>query len=89
METLEWAKDKILMGAERKSAVISPETARLTAYHEGEPRCEACRSWRLCGGWRDACAVRFERCVIKNTRPCICMYNLVYTSKYREYSVFM
>jgi len=32
---LEYAKDKILMGAERRSAVISPETARMTAYHEG------------------------------------------------------
>jgi ATP-dependent metalloprotease len=32
---LEYAKDKILMGAERKSALISPESARLTAYHEG------------------------------------------------------
>jgi len=32
---LDYAKDKILMGAERKSAVISPETARNTAYHEG------------------------------------------------------
>jgi ATP-dependent metalloprotease len=31
---LEYAKDKILMGAERKSAVISPESARLTAYHD-------------------------------------------------------
>uniref|UniRef100_A0A7S2WPS6 AAA+ ATPase domain-containing protein n=1 Tax=Rhizochromulina marina TaxID=1034831 RepID=A0A7S2WPS6_9STRA len=35
MKDFEYAKDKILMGAERKSAVISPETARLTAYHEG------------------------------------------------------
>lgn len=34
MEVLEYAKDKILMGAERKSAVITPETARCTAYHE-------------------------------------------------------
>lgn len=35
LEDLEWAKDKIMMGAERRSAVI-PETARLmTAYHEG------------------------------------------------------
>jgi len=32
---LEYAKDKILMGAERKSALISAETAKLTAYHEG------------------------------------------------------
>mmetsp|Transcript_89735 Transcript_89735/g.256474 ORF Transcript_89735/g.256474 Transcript_89735/m.256474 type:complete len:709 (+) Transcript_89735:199-2325(+) len=31
----EYAKDKILMGSERKSAVISPETARMTAFHEG------------------------------------------------------
>ncbi|GMH88723.1 hypothetical protein TrVE_jg997 [Triparma verrucosa] len=33
-EILEWAKDKILMGAERKSAVITAETAKCTAYHE-------------------------------------------------------
>merc|ERR1712146_73081 len=35
LAALEYAKDKILMGAERRSAVISPETARMTAYHEG------------------------------------------------------
>ncbi|CAB1097971.1 unnamed protein product [Ectocarpus sp. CCAP 1310/34] len=34
-EALEWAKDKILMGAERRSAVISEETAKCTAFHEG------------------------------------------------------
>jgi ATP-dependent metalloprotease len=34
MHVLEYAKDKILMGAERKTAVISKETARNTAYHE-------------------------------------------------------
>lgn len=35
LEDLEWAKDKIIMGAERKSAVISPKEKELTAYHEG------------------------------------------------------
>ena len=34
MQVFEWAKDKILMGAERKSAVITPKTARCTACHE-------------------------------------------------------
>jgi ATP-dependent metalloprotease len=35
MDSFEYAKDKILMGAERKSALITPESAKLTAYHEG------------------------------------------------------
>mmetsp|Transcript_31539 Transcript_31539/g.36167 ORF Transcript_31539/g.36167 Transcript_31539/m.36167 type:complete len:787 (+) Transcript_31539:180-2540(+) len=34
MSVLEFAKDKILMGAERKTAVITKETAKCTAYHE-------------------------------------------------------
>ncbi|HNU71521.1 MAG TPA: ATP-dependent zinc metalloprotease FtsH [Thermodesulfobacteriota bacterium] len=34
MENFEQAKDKILMGIERKSMVISPDEKRLTAYHE-------------------------------------------------------
>ena len=35
MKDMEWAKDKILMGAERKSAVIPLKDRKLTAYHEG------------------------------------------------------
>jgi ATP-dependent metalloprotease len=34
MAALEYAKDKIMMGSERKSAVISPETMKMTAFHE-------------------------------------------------------
>ncbi|HMV22038.1 MAG TPA: ATP-dependent zinc metalloprotease FtsH [Rhodocyclaceae bacterium] len=34
MEDFEQAKDKIFMGAERKSMIITPEDKRKTAYHE-------------------------------------------------------
>ncbi|KAI9064398.1 ATP-dependent metallopeptidase Hfl [Trametes sanguinea] len=35
LKHFEWAKDRILMGAERKSTFISEEMKRMTAYHEG------------------------------------------------------
>ncbi|KAF2165351.1 hypothetical protein M409DRAFT_67211 [Zasmidium cellare ATCC 36951] len=35
IEDLTWAKDKILMGAERRSAVIQQKDKLMTAYHEG------------------------------------------------------
>ncbi len=35
MEDFNYAKDKVLMGAERKSMVMSEEEKRITAYHEG------------------------------------------------------
>jgi len=45
MSVLDYAKDKIVMGAERKSAVITAETAKCTAYHEaGTLSSFACRS---------------------------------------------
>ncbi|CCX06117.1 Similar to Mitochondrial inner membrane i-AAA protease supercomplex subunit YME1; acc. no. P32795 [Pyronema omphalodes CBS 100304] len=35
MEHFDWAKDKIMMGAERRSAVIPLKERIMTAYHEG------------------------------------------------------
>jgi cell division protease FtsH len=34
MDDFEYAKDKVLMGSERKSMIISEEEKRITAYHE-------------------------------------------------------
>ncbi len=34
MDDFEYAKDKVLMGAERRSMIISDEEKRITAYHE-------------------------------------------------------
>ncbi len=38
MDDLEYACDKIRMGAERRSAHVSPDNLKLTAYHEGARR---------------------------------------------------
>jgi len=35
LKHFEWAKDRILMGAERKTHYIKPEDKKCTAYHEG------------------------------------------------------
>ncbi|KAI0727233.1 ATP-dependent metallopeptidase Hfl [Fomitopsis betulina] len=35
LKHFEWAKDRIVMGSERKTAYISDEVKRMTAYHEG------------------------------------------------------
>ncbi|KAA1471177.1 ATP-dependent metallopeptidase Hfl [Dentipellis sp. KUC8613] len=35
LKHLEWAKDRIVMGAERKSQFIDEKVKKLTAYHEG------------------------------------------------------
>ncbi|KAH8677587.1 peptidase family M41-domain-containing protein [Xylariales sp. PMI_506] len=34
LKDFEWAKDRVIMGAERKTMVISPEEKEMTAYHE-------------------------------------------------------
>ena len=35
MSDVEEAKDKVMMGAERRSMVMSEDEKKLTAYHEG------------------------------------------------------
>ena len=34
MRDFEYAKDKVLMGKERRSLILSDEEKRITAYHE-------------------------------------------------------
>eukprot|EP00605_Chrysophyceae_sp_TOSAG23-4_P002247 GSChrysophyteH1.ASY1.ANO1.2491.1 assembled CDS len=35
MEDLEWARDKVMMGPSRESAIISEDSLEMTAFHEG------------------------------------------------------
>ena len=35
LEDLEWARDKVMMGAERRSMIMQEDEKRATAYHEG------------------------------------------------------
>jgi cell division protease FtsH len=39
MHDFEYAKDKVLMGAERRSMLVSEEEKRVTAIHEAGTRC--------------------------------------------------
>ena len=69
MAEFEAAKDKVMMGAERRSMVMSEEEKRLTAYHEAghaivavtKPksiRSTRPRSFRAAGPWAWSCACR-------------------------------
>lgn len=37
LKHFEWAKDRIIMGAERKTHYIDPKVKKMTAYHEVRP----------------------------------------------------
>jgi cell division protease FtsH len=42
MHDFEFAKDKVLMGSERRSMIISDAEKRVTAIHEAGTRCSPC-----------------------------------------------
>ena len=67
MFDFEVAKDKVLMGVERKSLILSDEEKKVTAYHEaghalvaaklpGPIRCTRSRSFRAAWRWASPCS---------------------------------
>jgi cell division protease FtsH len=51
MGEFEHAKDKVMMGAERRSMVMTEDEKRLTAYHEANHGTHAlCRAHDRCTG---------------------------------------
>ena len=68
MSEFEQAKDKVMMGAERRSMVMTEDEKKLTAYHEAGHalcmlyarrrtiRCTRSRSFRAAGRWASRCS---------------------------------